>query len=54
VREARFGRELWSWFVIAALLLLVAETIVARWGMPGRAPTGGALESAGAGGSRGA
>jgi hypothetical protein len=33
VREARFGRELWSWFVIAALLLLIAETVIARWGM---------------------
>ncbi len=33
VREARFGRELWTWFVVLALLLLVAETILARWGM---------------------
>jgi hypothetical protein len=33
VREARYGRELWSWFVIAALLLLVAETVIGRWGM---------------------
>jgi len=39
VREARFGRELWNWFVILALLLLVAETVLARWGMPGRAAT---------------
>ena len=37
VREARYGRELWSWFVIAALLLLAAETVVGRWGMAGRA-----------------
>jgi Aerotolerance regulator N-terminal/von Willebrand factor type A domain len=36
VREARFGRELWSWFVVIALLLLVAEMVLARWGMPGR------------------
>lgn len=36
VREARYGRELWSWFVIAALLLLIAESIVARAGMAGR------------------
>jgi hypothetical protein len=33
VREARFGRELWSWFVVIALLLLVAESIIARAGM---------------------
>jgi hypothetical protein len=33
VREARYGRELWSWFVILALMLLVAETIVGRAGM---------------------
>jgi hypothetical protein len=38
VREARYGRELWSWFVIAALALLVAEMVVARWGMEARAP----------------
>ena len=54
VREARYGRELWSWFVMAALLLLVAETVVARWGMPGRTPSGGAREQAGVGGSRAA
>jgi hypothetical protein len=35
IRQARFGRELWPEFVIAALLLLVAETIIARWGMAG-------------------
>ncbi len=34
VREARFGRELWSAFVVAALALLVLETVIARWGMP--------------------
>lgn len=39
VREARFGRELWSWFVVIALILLVAETVIARWGMPGRGST---------------
>jgi hypothetical protein len=37
VREARYGRELWLWFVMLALLLLVVETMVARWGMVGRA-----------------
>jgi len=36
VREARFGRELWSLFVIIALLLLAAESVIARWGMAGR------------------
>ena len=41
VREARYGRELWSWFVVLALLLLVAETVVARHGMAGRAEHGG-------------
>ncbi len=35
VRQARFGRELWREFVILALLLLVAESIIGRWGMPG-------------------
>ena len=35
VREARYGRELWSWFVVAALVLLAAETVIARWGMAG-------------------
>lgn len=35
VREARYGRELWLPFVIAALLLLVAETVIGRWGLPG-------------------
>jgi hypothetical protein len=33
VREARYGRELWSWFLALALLLLVAETVLARWGL---------------------
>jgi hypothetical protein len=37
VREARYGRELWAWFAALTLALLVAETIVARIGMPGRA-----------------
>ncbi|MBI3539767.1 MAG: BatA domain-containing protein [Candidatus Eisenbacteria bacterium] len=36
VREARYGRELWTWFVITALMLLVAETILARWGLGAR------------------
>lgn len=39
VREARFGRELWTWFVVLALLLLVAESIIARSGMTGRETT---------------
>lgn len=34
VREARFGRELWAEFAILALLLLVAESVIGRWGMP--------------------
>ena len=40
VREARYGRELWAWFVIGALILLVAEMIIARWAMgsPAREP----------------
>jgi hypothetical protein len=42
VREARYGRELWAWFLIAALLLLVAETILARWGMGAKAPAAAA------------
>lgn len=35
IRQARFGRELWPEFLMAALLLLVAETVLARWGMAG-------------------
>jgi len=35
VREARFGRELWSWFVALALLLLVAESVIGRLGLAG-------------------
>ena len=38
VREARYGRELWSWFVILALVFLVAETILGRWGLASAAP----------------
>ena len=38
VREARYGRELWSAFVIAALLLLAAETVIGRMGLGGGAP----------------
>ncbi len=41
VREARYGRELWAWFVIASLTLLVAEMVVARWGMAARGPVTG-------------
>ncbi|MCE9626604.1 MAG: hypothetical protein K8R56_01660, partial [Candidatus Eisenbacteria bacterium] len=35
VRQARYGRELWPEFVLLALLLLVAESIIGRWGMEG-------------------
>jgi hypothetical protein len=42
VREARFGRELWGWFVALALALLVAESVIGRWGMAGRAAGGAA------------
>jgi hypothetical protein len=35
IRQARFGRELWPEFLFTALLLLIAETIIARWGMAG-------------------
>jgi len=35
VREARFGRELWSWFVGLALALLVAESVIGRLGLAG-------------------
>jgi hypothetical protein len=38
VREARFGREMWGAFVVAALALLALETFIARWGMPGGSP----------------
>ena len=38
VREARYGRELWSAFIIAALLLLAAETVIGRMGLGGGAP----------------
>ena len=38
VREARYGRELWPWFVVLALLLLAAETALGRWGMGAPAP----------------
>ncbi len=37
VREARYGRELWGLFVLLALALLVAETVIARWGAGGGA-----------------
>lgn len=42
VREARYGRELWSWFVALALALLALESLVGRWGMPGASPGGAA------------
>jgi hypothetical protein len=35
VREARYGRELWTWFVALALLLLVAESAIGRLGLAG-------------------
>ena len=35
IRQARFGRELWPEFVTLALLLLVAESVIGRWGMAG-------------------
>ena len=35
VREARYGRELWTWFVLIALVCLLVETAIGRWGMPG-------------------
>jgi hypothetical protein len=35
VRESRYGVELWPWFVALALTLLVAETVLGRWGMAG-------------------
>jgi hypothetical protein len=35
IRQARFGRELWPEFVMLALLLLVAESVIGRWGMAG-------------------
>ena len=37
VREARFGRELWKPFLAAALLFLVLESVIGRWGMPAEA-----------------
>lgn len=40
VREARYGRELWPWFVVIALLLLATESFVGR-------PTGGATRPGG-------
>ena len=49
VREARYGRELWSWFVLLALALLVIESVVGRWGLAGtgRDPGAGGGMSAG-------
>jgi hypothetical protein len=34
VRQARFGRELWAEFALLALALLIAESVIGRWGMP--------------------
>src|SRR5262249_61481807 len=41
IRQARFGRELWPEFVTLALLLLVAESVLGRWGMAGGGGEGG-------------
>jgi hypothetical protein len=41
VREARYGRELWGEFLLLALLLLVAESVVGRWGMTSPAASAG-------------
>lgn len=38
VREARYGRELWAWFVVLALAFLVLESVIGRWGMETGAP----------------
>ena len=35
VREARYGRELWTWFVALALTLLAAESVIGRLGLAG-------------------
>ncbi|MEO5989385.1 MAG: BatA domain-containing protein [Candidatus Eisenbacteria bacterium] len=40
VREARYGRELWPWFVMAALVLLVAEMVIGRIGTSQRSRVG--------------
>jgi hypothetical protein len=46
VREDRFGRELWREMLLAALLLLVAETVLARlWGARRRADEESAFEA---------
>lgn len=31
IESAGFGSELWNWFILLALLILTAETILARW-----------------------
>ncbi|MFP8489345.1 BatA domain-containing protein [Gracilimonas sp. Q87] len=31
IASTGFGREIWSWFMIAGLLFLVAESVVSRW-----------------------
>jgi len=38
VRQARFGRELWAEFALLALALLIAESVIGRWGMPSALP----------------
>ena len=38
VREARYGRELWAWFLALALLLLAAESVIGRRGMDAGMP----------------
>jgi len=51
VREARYGRELWSWFVILALIFLIAETVIGRWGLAETGPEGAAAPAAPGGGA---
>jgi hypothetical protein len=31
ITSTGFGREIWSWFMIAGLFLLVMESVVSRW-----------------------
>ncbi|MDZ7806375.1 MAG: BatA domain-containing protein [Gracilimonas sp.] len=31
IASTGFGREIWSWFMIAGLLFLIAESVVSRW-----------------------
>ncbi len=39
VREARYGRELWTWFVALALACLAAESVLGRLGLGGAGGT---------------